>query len=365
MKASSATDVRGKRAAKRAPCVSKLFSTRSGVRTLHRAGRLVLPEAKKEILLNGTLIKHDTLNLAARDFVAFFMRGNVNMVRTSFPTVAISLLTTAIVTFAALAQNSRGDHTANTRSSAGSEKEFEFEVLSIKPISRGPSLGIQKPTPNGFSAKALLYQVVIFAYGPPYPIFNPALAFVDMRKQPSWFGEPYAIDARVSQADLKAWQNQNTNYDLLRSALRAALKERCKLVLHEEREPRQIYELVVAKKGPRLKAADADATLPRGVGLEGGGVMTPIDNSLGGWTFHRATMQDLAHFLGNGLGPVRDHTGLTGRYDFPLRRVPAADEGPLLSPDSFSLDGLGLQLRRGKENMPILVIDHVERPTQN
>jgi uncharacterized protein (TIGR03435 family) len=94
--------------------------------------------------------------------------------------------------------------------------------------------------------------------------------------------------------------------------------------------------------------------------------MTPIDNGRGGWTFHRATMQDLAHFLGNGLGsPVRDRTGLTGRYDFPARRVPAADEGPLLSPDSYSLDVLGLQLRSGKENMPILVIDHAERPTQN
>jgi uncharacterized protein (TIGR03435 family) len=292
----------------------------------------------------------------------------MKMVRTSFPRVAISLLATAVVTFSAVAQNSLGDRAAKAPSGVGTEKEFKFEVLSIKPTQRGPSVGVSAPKPNGFSATALFQQVVLFAYGPPCPISMPNCAPTGIRNQPGWFAEPYAFDARVSQADLKAWQNQGKNYDLLRAALRAALKERCKLVIHKEPKQQPIMELVIAKGGPRLKAADPGATLPQGVLLESGGVMTFINNGHGGWIFHGATIQDFAYFL-SGVspgGPVRDRTGLTGRYDFTLRRDP---EAPMTyypeMLDALYLEGLGLKLKPGTEDRPDLVIDHVERPTQN
>ena len=287
------------------------------------------------------------------------------MVRTSFPCVGLSRLATVVLTFSAVAQSSQIDHAATARSSTGSEKEFKFEVLSIKPTQRGPSVGISAPKPNGFSATALLQQVVLFAYGPPCPISLPSCATTEIRNQPSWFGDPYAFDARVSQADLKAWQSQGKNYDLLRSALRAALKERCKLVLHNEPKQQATIELMIAKAGPRLKAADPGATLPQGVRLEDGGVETFINNGRDGWNFHGASMLDLAYFL-NLISPgvpVRDRTGLTGRYDFTLRRDPAATNAELM--DSLPLGDLGLKLKPGTEDRPILVIDRVERPAAN
>jgi uncharacterized protein (TIGR03435 family) len=249
-------------------------------------------------------------------------------------------------------------------------KEFKFEVLSIHPVKRGPGvqIGLTNPTSSGFTATAGMWQLLEFAYGPPAPAGRAAVwQSTEIRHEPGWVNEEiYAIDARVSQADLKAWQNQNPNtHDLLHSALRAALRERFRLVVHEEPAQRTIFELVVAKRGPRLKPAAPDAILPFGVKLESGGVLTGIGpRGADGWNFHGATMQDLAGAMLQVFfeGPVRDRTGLTGRYDFKVPRVETPGENRGYS---YSVAGLGLELKRGTENRPILVIDHVERPTPN
>jgi len=253
------------------------------------------------------------------------------------------------MTFPAIAQNA--------------QKDLRFEVFSIKPAPPGRGGGSLLPTPNGFTTRLSLREAILFAYGPPGPpsMWN----YVELRNLPPWFAEPYAIDARVSPADLKAWQNQDANHNLLRSALRASFKERCKLAIHEEPAEREMFELVIAKKGLRLKAAVPKADLPQGVRLESGGIQTFINGGRDGWNFYGATIQDLAHVLSmiSFGGPVRDRTGLSGRYDFTLRRPAEVPNAELL--DSLPLSALGLQLKRGKENRPILVIDHVERPTQN
>jgi uncharacterized protein (TIGR03435 family) len=288
---------------------------------------------------------------------------STNMVRSSLPFIALPLVAAAVVGLCAVAQNSQGDHTDKARSSAEPEKGFKFEVFAIKPTSPDGPAGSLNPTPNGFTTKFNLSQAVVFAYGPPVP---PSMwGTVELRNQPSWFVERYAFDARVSQSELNAWQHQNANHDLLRSALRAALKERCKLALHEEPAQRRMIELVLTKRGPRLKAADPNATPPQGTRLESGGIQTFINGGREGWNFHGATMLDLAYFLSliSPPVPVRDRTGLTGRYDFSLRRDPGVSNADLL--DSLPLGDLGLQLKPGRENRPILVLDHVERPIPN
>lgn len=275
---------------------------------------------------------------------------------------AICLLVSAIVILPAGAQSSRGDHSA---------KEFRFEVLSIHPVKRegGMQVAITSPTPTGFRATAGMRQLLAFAYGPPAPLLKTAAwDSTEMRNGPGWVNdEIYAIDARVSQADLRAWQNQNANQDLLHSALRAALRERFRLAIHEEPAQRTIFQLVVAKRGPRLKPATPGAVLPPGLKLESGGVLTWLGaRGFGGWSFQGATMRDLADMMLQVFwdGPVRDRTGLTGRYDFEVRKVPT-DEERGHTYDAYVLSDLGLELKRGTENRPILVIDHVERPTPN
>jgi uncharacterized protein (TIGR03435 family) len=244
------------------------------------------------------------------------------------------------------------------------ERDFRFEVLSIRPMT-GPGSGINtRPGPNGFSSRLTSYQAIMIAYGPSdYQTWGTT----ELRNGPNWLGDFYDFNARVPQASLKAWQNQSNEHELLRSAMRAALKERFHLAIHEQPSTAKIYELVVGKGGPRLKATAPNSPLPVGAPLPSGGsgVGKQLADGKTQWDYHAANMQDLAWFLtiaSRGI-PVRDRTGLTGRYDFTFRQVE-------ISPDDehvygWPVDRLGLKIRPGVENRPILVIDHVEKPTPN
>ena len=63
---------------------------------------------------------------------------------------------------------------------------------------------------------------------------------------------------------------------------------------------------------------------------------------------------------------VANHTGLSGEYDFTLEWAPdvnASDAGPSLF---TALDEqLGLKLESTKSRVQAIVIDRVERPTEN
>jgi uncharacterized protein (TIGR03435 family) len=69
--------------------------------------------------------------------------------------------------------------------------------------------------------------------------------------------------------------------------------------------------------------------------------------------------------------PVQDRTGLTGVFDFELRWTPdqvesrpeGTDSGP-----SFTTaleEQLGLKLKSEKGRIEVLVIDHLEKPSEN
>jgi len=232
-----------------------------------------------------------------------------------------------------------------------------MEMQMGVPMSPGPS-------PSGYVSRMSLWQLIMVAYSPE-EYFN--WGNVEVRNYPKWIGDFYDIRARVSQTDLKAWQNQGKDHEFLRSALRAVLKERCRLAIHEEPSRARIWELVVKKGGPRMKASDPNAVVPDGDKRPSGAVWVgKEENGLQVKNFYRAGMQDLADFLSivtRGRPPVRDKTGLTGRYDFTFREV-------ALSPGddrvySYPLDRLGLQIEAGLENRPVLVIDHIEKPTAN
>lgn len=244
--------------------------------------------------------------------------------------------------------------------------EVKFEVLSIRSVQPGSPLISQGfgPTPNGFISRLSIWQAIMIAYAPGSYL---TWGTTQVIKAPNWIGDFYDFNARVSQADLKAWQSQSGEHELLRAAMRAALKERFNLAIHEQPSSGKIYELVVGKGGPRLKAAAPDSPLPVGAKLPSGGIGVGKQRADGKtvWDYHGATMQDLAWFLtivSRGI-PVHDKTGLTGRYDFTFREVE-------LSPDEdhvygWPIDHLGLRLKPGTESRPILVIDHIEKPTPN
>jgi uncharacterized protein (TIGR03435 family) len=248
------------------------------------------------------------------------------------------------------------------------EETFRFEIVSIRPLPGFPGSMNTRPSPNGFTSGLNFYWLLDIAYAPSAFGLNATAYWPSYRilNAPTWFGDYYQIDARVSQADLKAWQSQSRDHELLRSALRAALKDRCKLATHEQESKEEIYELTVGKRGPRLKPTPPNSVLPIGIKWASGGVA--VSNTVNGklvLEWHAATMGDLAEYL-SGVKPnfpVRDRTGLTGHYDFTLREEEISPDDDRIN--QFPVDPLGLQLKRGTEIRPGLVIDHVERPTPN
>ena len=66
--------------------------------------------------------------------------------------------------------------------------------------------------------------------------------------------------------------------------------------------------------------------------------------------------------------PVVDQTGLTGNYDFTLQFAPAVGADPdSQAPSIFTAvqEQLGLKLEPAKAPLDVLVIDHVEQPSEN
>ena len=256
-----------------------------------------------------------------------------------------------------------------------------FDAASIRQnvnnIGRCTSDELQ-PTPSGFR---MTNCPLLMALGTAYvPTSGEALGFViGMGDRvvgiPDWMiSEKYDIVARISSADADAWKDSVQRRTMLRAMLQALLAERCKLVVHREMKTRSIYAIVVGKNGPKLKAAetsDLDAlqtkhpnatTVPGGGGMVGGG-------KNGGSGLYGATIGTLALALTYPAGrPVVDKTGLTGRYDFDLPQMQSlrASDRADGAPTIFSvLEGFGLRLESRKEPVEVLVLDHVERPTEN
>ena len=103
------------------------------------------------------------------------------------------------------------------------------------------------------------------------------------------------------------------------------------------------------------------------------GFFCSVSISPDGLVFRNAGMTRLIGFLGVDR-PVVDRTGLTGAYDFTLRREPRT-EGPKTEPsaDAFSSsiftaiqEQLGLKLEAKKMPVDVLVVDHAEKvPVEN
>ncbi len=145
-----------------------------------------------------------------------------------------------------------------------------------------------------------------------------------------------------------------------RLMLRALLADRFKLKVHQETKILPLYQLVIAKGGPKLKESHASKTTTNGIGR---------------LTAQRMTMASLTRILTVVTDRlVVDKTGLTAEYDFDLRWTPddlqeSAGEIPeaVSGPSIFTAlkEQLGLKLQPAKGPVDILVIDHIERPSEN
>jgi uncharacterized protein (TIGR03435 family) len=154
------------------------------------------------------------------------------------------------------------------------------------------------------------------------------------------------------------------------------LAERFKLKVHWETRNVETYELVVSKPG-RLKST-GELPSPDELKNFGNRPIPPLyqrGSSMRGFEYpaHGATTLDIAQMLSMQFGrPVADKTGLTGKYDFNLQtyQVRLSDRkddetNPWMPLEIAIQDQLGLKLVPSQGPMQKLIIDHVEKPSEN
>ncbi len=280
---------------------------------------------------------------------------------------------------------------------APASSEPAFEVASIKPNKsggRGMQIGIQ---PGGrFTAKNIsLKKLIGMAYGVEDFLISGGPPWLD--------SERYDIDAKAeasSEGDMRKMSDEQMEAEMDRRKLmiQALLADRFKLTLHKDSKEFPIYALVIAKNGPKLKAATAEELAPpeppdpknppkpdskgmfktRGRGLRMG---------RGELIGQGAQISFLADGLSNQLGrTVLDQTGLKGNYDFELKWTPDESQGQMFKgpggpggpgdgppppdpngPSIFTAiqEQLGLKLETKKGPVEVLVIDHAEKASEN
>lgn len=183
---------------------------------------------------------------------------------------------------------------------------------------------------------------------------------------PGWASSTrFDVTAKVMDPNLKALRDLSR--EQRQAMIAALLVDRFHLKIHTEIKTLPVYELVVAKSGPKLKTTivpPPDAQNPDPLGLGNLDVHGTEITATG------VTLSDLAGNLAFPLDrTVIDKTGLTGRYDFQLRWTAdgvatGATDAP---PDLFTAiqEQLGLKLQAAKGPVTTLVIDHVDQPAEN
>jgi len=245
------------------------------------------------------------------------------------------------------------------QSSAPRPRFDVFEVATIKPVESDAKAGrfIMMQGTHRFVEKDYTLKLLIAAA---YDL-NPRT----VSGGPGWIESEHYDILAVTPGDVRP------THDEQMSMLRSLLADRFKLTFHREQKEFSIYELEVAKNGPKLKESTAPKDDPAALisTVYPQRILLPARNS---------TMGDFVSLMQRAMldRPVVDKTGLSGRYDFDLEWAPdetqfggdippasaEAAAAPLFSAIQQQL-GLRLQATRGP--VAALVVDRAERPSAN
>ena len=187
----------------------------------------------------------------------------------------------------------------------------------------------------------------------------------------------YAKEDAALTAEITALPQREQGKEI-RAMLRDLITQRFHLVIHHETRQLSVYELVVAKGGPKmLPAADTppakstDTSVPpekprRWIRFAGVGKL----EGFGADTETLITALSMQPEVGARL--VLDKTGLTGNYDFTLKWTPdiflsANESASTAGPSLFTAlqEELGLRLDSAKAPVDRIVIDQVTQPSAN
>ena len=250
-----------------------------------------------------------------------------------------------------------------------------FEVVSIR---QNVSQGGNGPRdlvagPDGFHiTRQPLYNILLTAYPPEAG----GLFLSRIQQLPDWArNQRYDIDARISDADRADWNDPKNQPAMLQQYLQGMFADRLKIAVHREYKTVPTFDLVVAKSGAKFTETKPDEHSSANEGiLPGGGRMG--QGADGATHFSNFTMGLLAALLTSKSDrPVLDKTGLTGRYTLDVHEpqqmaAPSAasngeSEDERRPAVADALKSAGLELKSAKEPVEYLIVDHIEKPTEN
>jgi uncharacterized protein (TIGR03435 family) len=209
--------------------------------------------------------------------------------------------------------------------------------------------------------------------------------------EPDWVGSSrFDIEAKVTPEDapkLKALTRQQRSAMLL-----PILEDRFGLKFHHETRELEVYALVLAKGGSKLKESAPEdsgekatpATPPPNAAkpgtppvLKSGQMMMSMSPRGSTIQSRGATIAGIVEMLSQQIGStVVDNTGLKGKYDYTLSFAPVDAAAPPegggqsqepVGPSIFTAlqEQLGLKLQAQKQAVDVIVIDHIEQPSAN
>ena len=231
---------------------------------------------------------------------------------------------------------------------------LRFDVASIRAHFPDDNRFRVKPPADGrFSATGAVAKVLLMlAYDVPEP---------QITGGPNWFTtEKWDIEAKSDARDF---------YDVgqTRQMLQNLLAERFSLQVHRENVQRPAYVLIVAKGGPKFKQAEGEGS--SNVRISGRSI-----------SLEHGELARMTQLLASSLGrPVVDRTGLSGHFNLVLNwddapvssgGVPGLDAPASAGRDHGSIftaiqQQLGLRLEPQRVAVEVIVVDRMEKPSQN
>ena len=234
-----------------------------------------------------------------------------------------------------------------------------FEIASIKPVEelRGRMYDFSSSGPRVNYIAYSVVQLVMEAYN----LKNYQVTFAPTAARPTGtvYGTAYYDIEAKAEGDAVRTRND------FRPMLQALLADRFKLKVHREVKEIPVYALVVGKDGPKFKESGPDSKESALIGVNGRNQTI---------TASMKTMEQLAQLIPNAFAPDRpvvNRTGLAGTYDFKMEATPqfrmTGEDPELKNISVFAAvqQQLGLKLEPEKAMIEILVIDHVEKPSEN
>ena len=270
------------------------------------------------------------------------------------------------------------------RAQAPDTKPPTFEVASVKPSMNGSQTRSEINLGGRYTATNMSPLALIrTAY---------RLQGFQLVGAPSWLGTQHFDIVAKADGDLFPSNLVSNTPRPLELALRGLLADRFQLLVHNETRQLPIYALVVARTDGRLgsnlvrsmidcvafiAAARGGASPPPPVGDQA--PPCSARSGLGRLSGNSIALAQLAGFLAPYVDrAVVDQTDLTGVFNFDLTWTPdqpspntvRPDERAVVPPNATSIftavqEQLGLKLEPTRGPVDVLVIDHVEKPSED